>query len=385
MRSWRGSEPSSAVDPRVTPLRILHLYPKSDYFTGAAIQLWELAHGLARRGHEVVVATRPSQAWTAKTGEAGLTHYPLPMASEVDLRSVRQLVRIIRKHRIQVVHAQKGKARTLALIAGLFVRIPVLVLNRGVSFPLDAFNRLGYTTRRVTAIVAVCESIKRGLVAAGVPAAKIHVIYSGTDTERFHPRLDGRGIRRALGLEADHVLFTQIGVRSWKANDLVIDALAAVAPRAPRAQLLIVGARRPEPLLDRARRQGLQGRVHVWGYRDDVPEILAASDCCVDVPYAGVGLDGAVREALAVETAVIATDIAGHPELVVPGETGLLVPPRNVEALVAAMLRLIEEPALRERTAQAGRRLVETKFSLRAKLDATEALYRRLVADRCPA
>jgi len=124
-------------------VRILQLYPKDDYFTGAAIQLRDLAWGLKRRGHDVVVATRPSPEWSAKTADADIPYYPLPMVSEVDLRSVRKLVGILRRHRIQVVHAQKGKARTLALMAGLFVRIPVLILNRGVSFPLDPFNRLG--------------------------------------------------------------------------------------------------------------------------------------------------------------------------------------------------------------------------------------------------
>src|SRR6185503_19339865 len=103
--------------------------------------------------------------------------------SEVDLRSARALVGILRRHRIQVVHAHKGKARTLALIAGLFVRVPVLVLHRGVSFRLAPFNRLGYATRRVHAIVAVCESIKRGLVARGIPAAKIEVMYPSVDTD----------------------------------------------------------------------------------------------------------------------------------------------------------------------------------------------------------
>ncbi len=178
------------------PLRILQLYPKDDYFTGAAIQVRELAWGLKARGHDVIVATRPGEIWAAKTREAGIPYYPLPMSSEVDLRSVRRLVRILRAHRTQVVHAQKGKARTLAMMASLFVRIPVLVLNRGVSFPLDPLNRLGYTTRRVTAIVAVCESIKQGLIRQGVPGEKIEVIYSGTDTARFHPGVDGSGIRR---------------------------------------------------------------------------------------------------------------------------------------------------------------------------------------------
>src|SRR2546430_13945900 len=144
------------------PLRVLQLYPKEDYFTGAAIQLRELVLGLKARGHDVAVATRPSEIWVEKMRAASVPYLPLPMASEVDLRSVRALVRILKSRRIQVVHAQKGKARTLAMIAGLFVRIPVLVLNRGVSFPLDPFNRLGYTTRRVTAVVAVLAAIQAG-------------------------------------------------------------------------------------------------------------------------------------------------------------------------------------------------------------------------------
>src|SRR5687768_14715449 len=155
-------------------MRILQIYPKSDYFTGAAIQLRELAWGLRDRGHEVIVVTRPSETWASKCRDAGIVHHALPMSSEVDVRSAWRLARILRAHRIEVVHAQKGRGRTLAMIAGLVAPLPVLILNRGVSFPLDRFNRLGYTTRRVTAVVAVCESIKHGLVKSGVPAEKVH-------------------------------------------------------------------------------------------------------------------------------------------------------------------------------------------------------------------
>jgi glycosyltransferase involved in cell wall biosynthesis len=364
------------------PLRVLQLYPKDDSFTGAAIQLRELACGLKARGHEIVIATRPSPTWTETTRAAGIPHYALPMSSEADLRSVRRLVGIIARHRIQVVHAQKGKARTLALLAGLFVRIPVLILNRGVSFPLDPFNRLGYTTKRVTAIVAVCESIKRGLVAAGVKPEKIAVIYSGTDTARFHPGVDGNGIRRELGLDRDDFLVTQIGVRSWKGNDDVIDAMATVVPQAPQAHLLIVGARRPASLHERARGHGLDGRLHVLGYREDVPEILRASQLCVDASWAGLGLTGTLREALAVETAVIGTDLEGNPELIVEGQTGSLFPPKDVAALARAIMKMIENPEQRLAMAREGRRRVERTFSTRAKLEATEALYRRLLAAR---
>src|SRR5881409_365321 len=183
------------------PLRVLQLYPKEDYFTGAAIQLRELVLGLTARGHDVTVATRPSEVWVEKLGAASVPYIPLPMASEIDLRSVKALVRILRSRRIQVVHAHKGRARTLALIAGLFVRIPVLVLHRGVSFRLDPFNRLGYATRRVHAVIVVCESIKHGLVARGIRADKIHVMYPSVDTDVFHPGVDGEGVRAELGFE----------------------------------------------------------------------------------------------------------------------------------------------------------------------------------------
>ncbi len=368
------------------PLRILQLYPKSDYFTGAAVQLLELSRGLKDRGHEVVITTRPGEGWVEKCAKAGLPHHALPMRSEVDLNSIPGLVRIIRQHRIQVVHAQKGKARTLALMAGLLTRIPVLILNRGVSFPLDPFNRLGYTTKRVTAVVAVSESIKRGLISQGVPAGKIHVIHSGTDMSRFHPGVDRTPVRRELGLGPEHYLITQIGIRSWKGNDDTLDAMATVARRAPQARLLFVGANEAKAaiLREKAAARGLSDKVLVFLYREDIPEVLAASDVCVDASYAGLGITGTLREALAVETPVIGTELEGNPELITDDETGYLFPPRDIDALARAILRMIEDPGKARAMARAGCKRVEAEFSVTAKIDKTEALYRQLLAAKRP-
>ncbi len=341
------------------PLRVLHLYPKQDYFTGAAIQLRELAWGLRDRGHEVVVATRPSAEWAGRTRQAGLAHYELPMASEVDLRSARALVRILRKHRIQVVHAHKGRARTLALIAGLFVRIPVLVLHRGV-----------------------CESIKRGLVARGIRADKIHVMYPSVDTDVFHPGVDGDGVRAELGLDRGDFVVTQIGQRSWKGNDDVVDAMALVAARAPRARLLVVGARAPELLMERARRLGIAAILRVIGYREDVPQILKASDCCIDASWKGLGLTGTLPEALAVGTPVLGSDLEGHPEVVREGRTGFLFKPRDVSGIAEAILALAADPERARAMGRAGRELALREFATDVRVERTEALYRRLLAAR---
>jgi glycosyltransferase involved in cell wall biosynthesis len=368
----------------VSVLNVLHVYPKADFHTGAAIQLCELATGLARRGHHVVVATSPSRAWATRLGTLAIPHAEIPMQRAWNPHAVWRLRRLLTGHRIDVVHAHKGRARTLTLLAGLAGPRPVLVLNRGVTFPITRWNRLGYTTSRVHGIVAVCEAIKRQLVASGVPAGKIHVIYSGTDVDRFHPDIDGSRIRRELGLGPDHFLVTQIGVRSWRGWRDVLAAMERVTPTLPSARLCFVGAPAPRiaELNDEARRRGLGARVAVLGHRDDVPEILSASDVVVDASWAGLGLTGSLREALACGRPVIGTNLAGMPELIVEGKTGLLVPPRDPDALAAAIGTLASDPVLRAEVGRAGRRRVEDHFSLRAKLDATEELYRRLVARR---
>lgn len=363
-------------------MNILQIYPKADFFTGAAIQLRDLAVGLTGRGHRVVLATRPNERWDRACAAAGVRHVAVPMRSALDLASAWALARLVREHRIDVVHCQKGRARSLALLAGLTVRLPVLILNRGVSFPLDRWNRLGYTTSRVTAIVAVCESIKRGLVVSGVDAGKIEVIYSGTDLGRFHPGVDGRRVRAELGLDPEHALVTQVGIRSWRGNDDVLEAMTRVCHAAPHARLLFVGAppARVVSLRERAFRRGIGDAVQVLGHREDIPEILAASDLVVDASYAGLGLTGSLREALAVETPVIGTNLEGHPELILEGETGLLVPPRNPDALAQAILRMLENPTRAKAMARAGRKRVEAHFSMAQKVQRTEALYERLRA-----
>jgi glycosyltransferase involved in cell wall biosynthesis len=173
---------------------------------------------------------------------------------------------------------------------------------------------------------------------------------------------------------------TQIGVRAEKGNDDVMAAVATVTARSPSAHLLIVGAREPQKLHEQARALGLEQNFHVLGYREDIAEILAGSDCSVDASFAGLGLTGVLRESLAVATPVVATAVEGNPELVIDGETGLLFPPRDVPALAAGIERFMSNPAEARRMAEAGRRRVVELFSMRRKIECVESLYRELVA-----
>ena len=361
-------------------MRVLQIYPKGDFYTGAAIQLRDLARGLVARGHRVVVVTRPSERWTAEARAAGFAHHGF-FRGPADPLGAARLAGVLRREAIDVVHAHKGGGRTLTLLARGLGRRPPLIVNRGVSFPMALVSRWVDGSRLVARIVAVCEAIKDDLANQGLPGTKIDVVYSGTDTEWFDPaRVSGAGIRQELGLDAGMPLILQIGVREPKGNDDLLRAFAQIHAARPAARLLLVGAR-PEkraPLESLVRAGGLGDVVSLWGYRDDIPEILAAADVSVDASYEGLGITGSLRESLAMETPVVATRAMGNPELVGHEAHGLLVPPRDPQALAAAVLRLLADPTWARALGRAGRGRVIAGFSTRAKVERLEALYARV-------
>lgn len=364
------------------PLRILHIYPKDDFYTGAVIQLRDLAAGLARRGHRVVVVTRPNPRWSAEAARGGFGHADFFRSPAGPAGAVR-LATLLRSERIQVVHAHKGGGRTLTLLARLVGPRPPLVVNRGVSFKPSLGARYVDAARPVARVVAVCEAIKAQLVREGLPAGKIEVVYSGTDTGRFDPaRADAARVRQELGLAAGTPLVTQIGVRESKGNEVVIRAFARVREARPDVRLLLVGARpaKVPPLAALIGTLGLESAVTIWGYRDDVPDILAATDVSVDGSPVGLGITGTLRESLAMETPVVATDAMGNPELVIPERTGLLFPTGDADALAGGVLRLLADPAWGRELGRAGRRRVIEQFSTEAKVTRLLALYRALAA-----
>ncbi len=113
-----------------------------------------------------------------------------------------------------------------------------------------------------------------------------------------------------------------------------------------------------------------------------MPDVLAAAEIVADLSYEGLGITGTLREAMALGVPVIASAAGGNPELVVDGESGLLVPPRDPASMAAAIRRLLTDSALASRLAGAGRERVEKGFSSEVRLDRIESLYARLIAER---
>jgi glycosyltransferase involved in cell wall biosynthesis len=317
----------------------------------------------------------------------GLDFVALPLAHEIDLASARRLARLYDEREVDVVHAHKGIAHSVALAATFFSRRrPALVVNRGVSFPLDAFNRWKFHVR-LGAVVTVCEDIKRVVVRSGrISPEKVHVVYAGVDPAVFdRARADGAGVRREWGVEPAGQLLVQVGAREWKGWRDLLAGAARVAPEFPNLLVAVVACRdeaQRQDVLSLARGLGLEKRVLAIGFRADMPDVLAAADVVADLSYEGLGITGTLREAMALERPVIASAAGGNPELVEHETSGILVPPRDPAAFAQALRRLLNDRGLARRLGRAGRERVERGFSVEARLDAIERLYRRLTAGR---
>jgi len=366
-------------------LRILHLIDKNRLTTGSVVQMMAAARGFRKLGHRVWVAGPPGGDLEAACRNADLHYLDLDFRQPVDPASAARLRKHLGREQIQIAHAHKGRAHAAVLLAAAGLgQLPKLVVNRGVSFPLDGFNRWKYRHPRVAAVVCVADAVREVVIrSTGLQADRVVVIHAGTDISVFDPHLvDGSSVRSELMAGDGDLLVAQISVRDWKGWRELLAAFSTEAPRRPRASLLLVGCEPAAACAQveaAARAAGISALLLTLPFRKDMPEVLAACDVVVDASWAGTGITGTLREAMAMARAVVATDCGGNRELVIDGEVGLLVPPRNTDALAGALARVLDDPALRRRLGTAARQRVVDHFTTERRVRELEALYRTVL------
>jgi len=363
-------------------MKIFQILEFNQFNTGSVHQMFQAATGLRERGHEVTIVSRPDATLQAKAEERGVRFVGLPMRNQFDLRSIAALRRLVREQRPDVIHVHKGVAHALALAATWRQPAGAFVVNRGVSFPLDRWNRGKYRTKRVDRVVTVCKQIGDVIIESGqLPPEKVQVVYAGTDVTLFDPdRWDPRAFRREKGIGDDRFLVGQVGVRDWKGW---MELIRAAKPLPPHVHVALIGCRHDaerNEVLAYAEEHGMADRVSAIEYRTDMPNVFASCDVVVDASWAGTGITGTVREAMAMRKPVVATDAGGNRELVSSPEVGWLVPMKDVPALSAAIRDVLENPERASDVAQNARRHVVEGFSKELRLTRLESLYLSILA-----
>ena len=235
------------------------------------------------------------------------------------------------------------------------------------------------TSHWVTLYISnIYASAKRLQEREKVPHSRIQVIHNGIDITPFAQAQTGL-VRRQLAIETISAVITCVAnFREVKGHRILIDAVAALHAQNPDSYLWLVG---DGPLRSETEHQvrvlGLEGAVKFLGQRSDVPHILADTDIFV-LASLWEGMPGAILEAMATRLPVVATSVGGIPEIVVHGQTGYLVPPKDSGALAAALIRLLEDERLRLEMGEAGYRRVRSHFSLDAKVRELENVYEEL-------
>src|SRR3954471_20229654 len=169
-------------------MRIFQILEFNQFNTGSVHQMFQAATGLRERGHDVTVISRPDPVLAARCEERGVAFAGLPMRHQFDIRSMLALRRLVRWQKPELIHVHKGTAHALALAATMRDPVDAFVVNRGVSFPLDVWNRGKYRTRRVDRAVTVWQQIKDVICSSGrLPSDKVVVVYAGTDVALFDP------------------------------------------------------------------------------------------------------------------------------------------------------------------------------------------------------
>lgn len=368
-------------------MKIYQVLEFNQFNTGSVHQMFQAAAGLRERGHEVAILSRPDATLERKAREAGVVFHGLPFRHQFDFATIRRFRKLVREERPDVIHVHKGIAHALALAATWRHPVGAFVVNRGVSFPLDLWNRGKYRTSRVDRVVTVCQQIKDVIVESGkLPPDKVQVVYAGTDVNAFDPaRWDARAFRREKNIPDDRFLVAQVGVRDWKGWKELIDSVGDVVADHPNVHLALIGCRNDaekNEVLQYATAQDLGDHISAIEYRTDMPNVFASCDLVVDASWAGTGITGTIREAMAMEKPVIATDAGGNAELVSSADVGWLIPMKNRPALTSALRDVIGDPERSAQIGKAARQHVVQGFSKDLRISRLESLYAAVLAGR---
>ncbi|HID32258.1 MAG TPA: glycosyltransferase, partial [bacterium (Candidatus Stahlbacteria)] len=212
-----------------------------------------------------------------------------------------------------------------------------------------------------------------------IPGNKIHVIHNGIDPSPFETTTRGR-VRPTLNIGSSEVVLVCVAnFRLAKGHEVLLDSVNLLIQDGVSFFLWLVGDGDLRPAMEaKTRSLGLSQTIKFLGQRSDIPDILADADLFVLASH-WEGMPGAVMEAMAAKLPVVATDVGGIPELVVDGETGLLVPPGKPELLASALKKLIRDKKLRRKMGIAGHRRIVTHFRLKDKVREQEEVYFHLL------
>jgi glycosyltransferase involved in cell wall biosynthesis len=351
-------------------MKIAHLVIGGDVAGGQLVAL-RLARAARARGDEVSFVAPEQGSFTELAAKEGFAVDLLPLRRSFQLAGAWRLARLLRRRRIDVLHTHTlAAANALSRLAGAAARVPVVshlhIENHFRPSTRRVLAGLDNVTARLAAgLVAVSEDTKRAYERQGYPRGRIEVVYNGVDVPA-----NGASPHNEPARIGEVARLCDV-----KGQRELLHAVAQI----PEARLVLAGRDLEQggafqaALEHESDRLGIRDRVE-FGFHEDVPALLETLDV-VALPSWTEGLPMVLLEAMARARPVVATPVGGTPELVTDDETGLLVPPRDPQALADALRRVLDDPDLARRLGEAGRARVAERFSADEQARRVLAIY----------
>jgi glycosyltransferase involved in cell wall biosynthesis len=310
----------------------------------------------------------------------------LDMQSRIDLRVFKRLFKLLRQEGIQIIHSYLFHANLLARLVARLARAPIIISSERT---MEMEGRIRLLVNRLTSpladrVIAVSQQVCDFAASRiGIPLEKLVVIYNGIEPSTYQVEVNVAEVHKELGVDPTcTVVGTVSRLDEAKGIRYLLQAVPWVIAQYPKVIFLIVGNGSQRRELERlAQDLSIQSQVIFTGYRPDVVRMLAIVNVFV-LPSLYEGFPNVILEAMAMSKPVVATRVGGVPEAVEGGVTGLLVPPRDPEALAKAIITLLQDREQAGTMGRAGQERVERYFSVERMIQETEALYEELVREK---
>jgi glycosyltransferase involved in cell wall biosynthesis len=343
------------------------------------------AEGLSKRGHQLRLILEPHSPIARMAMDKQLPVTLLSMRKSRYPQAIVSLRALIADHRPAILQVNSSRDSWIGAVAVRLVRPrPRLLRMRHISAPLNRnwMTRLLYRRLFDMVVVTGGDKTKRELVERdGLAPDRVEAFPIGLDVNYFRPAAPEHDLRLELGLPKEHLLVGLISyLRSYKGHEYFIEAAGMLAGRRRDVTFVIVGEGPEEAKIrTRIEQLGLSERIRMLGFREDLLNVFRSFDLFAIPSVEGDTIPQVLMQALAIGLPVISTTVGSIPDVVIDGETGFVVPPRDAAALADRIARLLDDDELRSRMGVQGRAMVERCYSLERMLDRMEGVYDRLI------
>lgn len=354
--------------------RILFVVPRMN-IGGAETYVFTVIKELHQRGYEVFLASGGGQL-ADKLSDMGIPTFFLPIRLSRPL-SAWLLARIVKKHHIDLIHANSGAAGIVAAKVKRQLGIPVVYTAHGIFGNPER----EYVIDELDTLICVSEYVKRDAIQRGFHESHLLVRYSGIDTDTFKPDSAVREkLRKQYGIDKDTLVLavvSRIKNLQHKGHQYLLDVLSQYASK-ESWKLVVIGKGHGLPVLKgQVRQLGLSEKVICLGHRTDVAYCLQMADVLV-LPSRFETFGLVLAEGMAMGKPAIAFDVGGTSEVIKDGETGFLVEKNNTQELYEKIKQLDEDRVLLSTFSTQGMHWVRERFTTKKMVDELEVIYKKL-------